>query len=352
MDEKRESANRKTFGKKVSRLRVLPLILAAVLEVLCISPAVATAANITNPVENGAVKTAGSPEIARDSLDMAYDAENSVDGTAVKQYVRVAVIDSGIDEDNTLLDHSKILRAKSYVKGETSCNDRIGHGTAIAGIIQQYAPDALIAPLMYYTAYHSGVPRNGGVPAICEAIYDAVDNYKCKIINISSGITYDSDELKAAIDYAEAKGVIVISAVGNDNKKAADRVFFPAAYETVTGVGAINDENVIAGFSQRNISVTTVMYGVDIKVPGIRNSQRYITVSGTSYAAAALCSLAAGIAEIYPDITPAQFRDLLRSSCRDLGEPGYDIVYGYGVPDIDAIEENLRLLMQTEADMK
>lgn len=269
---------------------------------------------------------------------------------AARLRVTVAVIDSGIDEDNPLLDYSRISQAKSYVDGERSCDDKIGHGTAIAGIIQQYAPDALIAPLMYYTAYPSGVPRNGGIPAICKAIYDAVDSYECKIINISSGITSENDGLKAAIDYAESKGVVVISAVGNDNKTAADRVFYPAAYDTVIGAGAIDAGKVIAGFSQRNKSVTAVMYGVDIKVPGIKNGERYTTVSGTSYAAAALCGIAAGIAEEYPGITPAQFRDLVKSSSRDLGEPGYDTAYGYGIPDIEAIKVSLGLLCGATCD--
>ncbi|HOJ12792.1 MAG TPA: hypothetical protein PK733_19685, partial [Clostridiales bacterium] len=52
-------------------------------------------------------------------------------------------------------------------------------------------------------------------------------------------------------------------------------------------------------------------------------------------------------AEEYPDITPAQFRNLLKSSSQDLGEPGYDIVYGYGVPDTEALKVNLRLLTAT-----
>lgn len=311
-------ANRKTLGKTNRQSRVLPLVLAAVLGVFCITP-------VTVSAEGKAGAGAA--------------------GTAVSgQHVMVAVIDSGIDEDNSLIDYSKLYQAKSYVNGERSCDDKIGHGTAVVGIIQGYAPDAFITPLMYYTTYVSGVPRIGGVSAICKAIYDAVDNYKCKIINISSGITYESDELKAAIDYAESKGVIVISAVGNDNKIAADRVFYPAAYDTVIGVGAIDIEKVVAGFSQRNKSVTTVAYGVDIKVPGIKNGDRYATVSGTSYAAAALCGIAADIVEDYPDISPAQFRSLIKSSCRDLGEPGYDNDYGFGVPDIEALKVNLRLL--------
>jgi len=347
MEETREKINRKTSGKTNGQPRVLPLILAAVLGVFCITPATASAEGKAGAMESETIKARGGIMAAGDIAAMPNAAEASAaeaSAAAAAPRVAVAVIDSGVDEDNPLIDYSKIFHAKSYVDGETSCDDKIGHGTAIVGIIQEYAPDVFIAPLMYYTAYASGVPRNGGVPAICKAIYDAVDNYKCKIINISSGIISESDELKTAIDYAESKGVIVISAVGNDNKTAPGRVFYPAAYDTVIGVGAIDAQKVIAGFSQRNKSVMTVMYGVDIKVPGIKNGERYTTVSGTSYAAAALCGIAAGIAEEYPDITPAQLRNLIKSSSQDLGVPGYDIAYGYGVPDIEALKVNLRLL--------
>jgi hypothetical protein len=267
-----------------------------------------------------------------------------LDGASSPSRVIVAVIDSGIDADNLALDYTKILEAKSYVEGESSCNDRIGHGTAIVGIIQQYAPDAEILPLMYQTRYISGVPRNGGVPAICRAIYDAVDMYGCKIINISSGIFAENDELKEAMEYAESKGVIVISAVGNDNKRVPDRVYYPAAYETVIGVGAVDYEKTAAGFSQKNSSVTAAMYGVGVKAPGIRNSERYVTVSGTSYAAAALCGITAAVVQEYPDITPVQYRELLEVSCEDLGEPGYDFSYGYGMPDVETLRANLRKL--------
>ena len=229
------------------------------------------------------------------------------------------------------------MPGKSYIKGVTSCKDRIGHGTAVAGIIQKYAPNAQLVPLMFYSKYASGVPNNGGVKAICKAIYDAVDSYHCKIINISSGIYSQNDELETAVEYAESKDVIIISAVGNDNKVSSDRIFYPAAYSTVIGVGAIKENFEIANFSQSNRSVMTVMYGVDLQVISIKNGTDYTTVSGTSYSAAIVSGIAAKVAQKYPDITPSEFRRLIGLSCRDLGEPGYDVVYGYGFLDKDRI---------------
>ena len=255
--------------------------------------------------------------------------------------VIIAVIDSGVDADNQVLDYSKILQPKSYVEGENCCNDRIGHGTAIIGIIQKHAPKAFIAPLMYCTTYLSGVVRNGGIPAICNAVYDAVDNYKSKVIIITSGITYDDEELKVAMSYAERKGVIAISAVGNDHRTKSDKVFYPAAYDTVIGVGAVDYGMEIADFSQRNESVITVHYGVNLRVPTIRNGTPYTNVSGSSYAAAAVCGIAACVADEYPDITPKEFRKLIKCSCTDLGDTGYDTAYGYGIIDTELLKRNL-----------
>lgn len=260
------------------------------------------------------------------------------------QAIKVAIIDSGIDENNKHLDYSKILQGKSYIKGIISYEDKIGHGTAVAGIIQSHAPNANLVPLMYYSKYPSGVPLNGGIDAICSAIYDAVDRYKCKIINISSGIYAENVELKAAVAYAESKNVIVIAAVGNTNISASDRVYYPAAYSTVIGVGAIDDNLEIADFSQRNESVMTVTYGTNIEAISIKNSSDYTVVSGTSYAAAALCGIAANAIEEYNSITSDDFRKLIRCSCIDLGEQGYDVIYGYGAIDEQSLLENIQLL--------
>jgi len=247
-----------------------------------------------------------------------------------RQGINIAVIDSGLMESHPAIDYSRILEGKSYVENVDSWADKIGHGTAVTGIIMKHTKDALIRPLMYYTKYPSGVPRNGGISGICDGIYDAIDEYGCKVICISSGIYCKDDMLKEAVEYAESKGVIIISAVGNDNIIDSSRIYYPAAYPTVIGIGAIDENENIADFSQRNDSVMAVMQGVYIEVPCIRNGTPFKIVSGTSYAAAAFCGVVAEMIKERPDITPEELRELVRLSCSDLGEEGYDIDYGYG----------------------
>ncbi len=252
----------------------------------------------------------------------------------------IAIIDTGISNRNGLLEDAKIAEGISYVFPDGDTQDLMGHGTAIAslilgsvdGVIPAGAEDVVLVPLVYYSKYQTGVKLNGGVSAIVQGIYDAIDLYHCQVINLSSGITYDNPDLQAAIDYAESQGVIVVAAVGNNNLTNPNLVFYPAAYDTVVGVGAAQGETV-APFSQQ-AGVFVVAEGVDLQVAGIKNASQYETVSGSSYAAAYVSALAADLLQLYPQMTPADFRQILAQSALDIGVEGYDTDSGYGLLDV------------------
>jgi len=258
--------------------------------------------------------------------------------------VRVAVIDSGFRATTQFVVSADIAPGHNYVFKNAVTTDLIGHGTQTTGIIVGGYHDndeivglgsqATIVPLVWVTKYPSGVWANGGIEALSTAIRDAIDIFDCKIINISSGIISDDVELREAVAYAEEMGAIVISAVGNSNAFAPDLVFYPAAYETVVGVGSVNADSLVSQFSQRTSSVMVTAPGE--RVPWGGNSPRggYATISGTSYSAAYVSAFATLLLSKYPEMTPADFRQLLQDSSRDLGEPGYDTAYGYGVIDV------------------
>jgi subtilisin family serine protease len=156
--------------------------------------------------------------------------------------VRIALIDTGVDLDKGLLDPSKVLPGTNYVFPGAGTDDLVGHGTRVAGIIlgtvdgrlAGAAPDAKLVPLVFYSKYSSGVIKNGGLEVLCRAIYDAVDNWDCKVINLSLAILVDEESLRNAMAYAEKKGVIVVSAVGNENLSEPERVYYPAALPVFT----------------------------------------------------------------------------------------------------------------------
>ena len=260
--------------------------------------------------------------------------------------VRIAIIDTGIREHHVMLEGTAIEQGVNYAFKGATTHDLIGHGTRIAGLIlgssdgtlKGTAPDAVLVPLVYYSKYPSGVRQNGGIDAICQAMYDAIDVYGCQVINISSGVTKPDERLFKAISYAEEKGVIVVSAAGNDHLYKPEHVYYPAAYETVVGVGAANtDLSGAAPFSQRSKGVMLIAPGQDLKVLSIRSGEHFEIASGTSYAAAQVAGLAARLKAAWPNMTPADFRQLLQSTSVDLDEPGYDSATGWGLLDTEAI---------------
>ncbi len=251
----------------------------------------------------------------------------------------IAIIDTGISNHNDLLDMSRVAEGVNYAIPTQDTEDKTGHGTAIAslilgsedGTIPASAENATLIPLVYYSKYQTGVTMNGGITAIIHGIYDAIDLYHCQVINISSGITYDAPALYAAIQYAEEQGVIIVAAVGNNNLNYPDLEFYPATYDTVVGVGAALDDTV-APFSQR-AGVTVVTDGVSLQVAGIKNASDYNWVSGTSYSAAYVSALAADLLQLYPQMTPADFRQILAQSAQDIGAEGFDADSGFGLLD-------------------
>ncbi len=255
----------------------------------------------------------------------AVETENSV---------RIAIIDTGISTQ--ALDSGQIAQGKNYILPKEDTEDKINHGTAIASLIIG-KPDrellgvyseARLVPLVYYSLEGKSVVK-GDAAMLAQIIYDAVDVFSCRVINLSAGVLIDSNELKDACEYAEKKGVVIVSAVGNDNQSAPQNIYYPAAYDTVIGVGSINENREISRFSQRNSSVSLVTGGEDLWVA--RASGRMTHVSGTSYASAFVSSAAARIMSENQELTPAEVRRILYESATDMGEAGYDQESGYGV---------------------
>ncbi len=253
--------------------------------------------------------------------------------------VKIAIIDTGISTER--LDEARISEGRNYVSDTDG--DLVGHGTRIASLIigaqngelsiPDSAPNAELVPLTYYSKYPSGVPINGGVETIVRAIYDAVDEFSAKVILISSGVYESTEELETAVLYAEDKGVTVVSAVGNDGD---ERLMYPAAYETVIGVGSVDPEGVRSDFSQRSAALTLVAPGEELRAVSIRSGRFFEAVSGTSFAAAYVAAASAVLLEAEPELTPSELRELLTSTASDLGDEGYDLETGHGLLNLEA----------------
>ena len=257
---------------------------------------------------------------------------------AVGQDVRIAVIDSGIYSNHPDIDDSLILPGKNYFTGNDNTSYDALHGTRVAGIIAAIrnndigingiADKVQIVPLKCFEYDVTSLDR------IINAIYDAIDVYGCNILNMSFGTYINTQDLSNAMQYAESKGVITIAAVGNTGDT---RVYYPAGYDTVIGVGGVDTAGIVSVSSQKNHSVTISAPGELIVSTAYSGEglPQYTTDGGTSIATPHVTALAAIVKSIHPDITPAEFRQLLINTADDAGSPGWDDSYGYGYLNIE-----------------
>tara|TARA_X000000950_G_scaffold275899_1_gene362949 strand:- start:730 stop:1653 length:924 start_codon:yes stop_codon:yes gene_type:complete len=199
----------------------------------------------------------------------------SVEASALEG-INVAVIDTGVD-----VNHPN-LRGRIWFKNEPATNkkfgmdfsplngkvstrphDQNGHGTHIAGIIAKINPKARLQIIKYYNPKASGEENlRATIRALKYAIELDVD-----IINYSSGGPESSAAEKSLFALARKKGIIVVSAAGNEFRDI-DTVgaagFYPASYSmsNIITVGAL-DSNM-----RRVASSNWGKRSIDIFAPG------------------------------------------------------------------------------------
>jgi subtilisin family serine protease len=189
-----------------------------------------------------------------------------------------------------------------------------GHGTFIAGLIALIAPSAKIMPIRAFSP--DGV---SDAFSVAQGIKYAVD-HGARVINLSFGSTEDSPVMHDAVSYAHQRGVLLVAAVGNEDKGNDSSPQFPANWSgEVMGIAALDDNNRKAAFSNYGSNVSVSARGVNLVslYPQINNTPDYATWSGTSFAAPLAT---AGAALILEDNPRRNARDLLESTATSIDD--------------------------------
>ncbi|MFC7977848.1 type VII secretion-associated serine protease mycosin [Streptomyces cinereoruber] len=266
--------------------------------------------------------------------------------------VRVAVIDTGVDDVNPQLRTAVDAKAgKDYLKpdkknpspgdekrGKTDGTvDEIGHGTKVAGIIAArprkgtgfvgLAPEATIIPIR-----QNDEKNSGKTDTMAQAIDWAVAK-DAHVINISQDTTQalsPDSTLARAVANAISKGVVVVASAGNDGMDGTLKNTYPAAFPGVLAVASSDRNNERAAFSQSGTFVGVAAPGVDIvsTVPG----GGQCVDNGTSFSAPYVAGVAALLRAKYPKWTPAQIvARIEQTAVRSVN--GHDNHVGWGVVD-------------------
>ena len=289
------------------------------------------------------------------------------------QGVTVAVLDTGIAYSNRTpykrspdFTSGQFVKGYDYVDRDSYPNDNNGHGTHVAGTIAEATNNGVAVAGLAYGAKMMPVRvldanGEGNASDIARGVRFAVKN-KAKLINLS--LEFDSrvrasdiPQILDALDYARRKGVLVVGATGNEG---ADAVSYPARSSAVMAVGSTTEDGCISEFSNggSGIDIVAPGGGLDARVPGDSRCRQSFngrgiyqvtflgksvtrfglpgTYEGTSMAAphvtaAAALAIATGVVGSSP--SPSTLQRHLERTARDLGIPGADSLYGWGLLD-------------------
>ncbi|GAA2216368.1 type VII secretion-associated serine protease mycosin [Nonomuraea monospora] len=222
-----------------------------------------------------------------------------------------------------------------------------GHGDARKGGVLGVAPAAKV--LSVRVTLENGDPRRekqraGWRDALAEGIRYAAD-HGADVISMSlgggSGAWEGSAAEEEAVQYAIAKGAVLVASSGNDGEQG-NRKNFPAAYPGVIAVGAVDRRLKVAPFSNKQDYVSVVAPGTEIVTADGADS--YVVGDGTSSAAALVAGIAALVRSAHPGLSPYHVRMAVELGTRRRPADGYSPAYGHGVANaLLALREAARL---------
>ena len=256
------------------------------------------------------------------------------------QNVKVGIFDSGIDIDHpdlTVAGGVNFIPDASGLVDPNAFDDCNGHGTHVAGIVGAanngthtvgVAPKAQLYAMRFFDCLGGGATLDRELAGIEWAIDNGMD-----VVNMSFGcctvvvqgqrvhvpVARESEE--AAMNAAYARGIVLIAASGNGSlvngtSVTEPAVAYPAAYASVVAVGATDDEDMLAGFSQ---------FGTDqeLTAPGVSNVSSFLVGKGTAAELTVDSDGGRGLAS-----TPLQFAGLTKKQ----GITAAAVFAGLGTP--------------------
>ena len=183
--------------------------------------------------------------------------------------VRVAIVDTGyahsaVEPSGTVLDGANVIGERQDVPtddGDDYLDPAAGHGTFIAGIIEQIAPGCALQIVDVLTTYGDGDEVT--IATALLALADQEGDDHVHFANLSFG-GYSPSAMSAlafAIAKLQANGTVVVASAGND---ATCVPMYPASLPGVVGVAALDEDGAAAPFTNYGPWVRAATQGVNI----------------------------------------------------------------------------------------
>jgi subtilisin family serine protease len=275
-----------------------------------------------NHIYSGGGAAGGAPSRA-----LGESTEPTGQDAPAQSRVRIGLLDSGVDATHPVFRDS-LIRA-------WGCDNHAvpaAHGTAVASLLVGRSevfhgvhPDAEL----YAADVYCGRPTGGAVDTLVAAFGWMVQE-RVPVINVSL-VGPKNAMLERVIADLIAAGYIVVAAVGNDGPAAPP--LYPASYQHVVGVTAVDAHRQVLVEAAHGPQVMFASPGADLAAAG--SNHGYAAVRGTSFAAPFVAALLApGLTAPNPADAAAAI-DALAKTAVDLGPPGRDLTYGFGLVGAD-----------------
>jgi serine protease AprX len=304
------------------------------------------------------------------------------------QGVGVAVVDSGIAARHSAVSR-QIVASVDLASTATGTDDEFGHGTHVAGIIAGQASTATegtgVAPGARLINVRVLGPNGAGYTSDVIAGIDWVianrERYNIRVLNLSLGHPVmepsATDPLCQAVARAFSAGIVVVASAGNGGRTSDGRMVLggissPGNSPFAITVGALSTkgtttrgDDTVASYSSRGPTKFEFAVKPDVTAPGTRivapealnswissnypqfhtsgfGNNSYMSLSGTSMAAAVVSGGVALLLQANPGLTPAQVKLALQTTSTYMADAG---LIGGGAGSI-----NLRAARQVAND--
>lgn len=277
-------------------------------------------------------------------LDFDMDATDAWDLTTGDPSVVVVVLDTGIQQDHPDINQ---IPGADFTGGGTGGgpgNPCEAHGTAVAGCVSAIinngvgvvgvAPGCKVAsarPFVANTTVCDGSWLGGSSETV--AALNWAQAIGARVTNNSNYYGFTSSAIADTYAATRAAGIVHFASAGNFS---ASGVTYPSSLPSVNAVAAMARNGTRAGFSNWGP-------GLDFSAPGVAilttdrtgnagySSGDLVSIDGTSFASPYSAGVAALVISYIPNLTAFQVEGLMQSGCTELGQPGYDTEFGWGM---------------------
>lgn len=245
---------------------------------------------------------------------------------------KVCVIDTGYN-----LGHPDLPGINDGVTGQANnsavgnwYNDGNGHGTHVAGTIAAYDNNEGVVGVYPGVDLHIvKIFNDNGQWTYASDLIEAISQCQdagSNVVNMSLGGGSSSTTERNAMQSFTDAGMLLVAAAGNDGNSAKS---YPASYDAVMSVAAVDSNENRASYSQYNDQVEIAAPGSAVQSTYPTNT--YAALSGTSMATPHVAGGAALVWSYFPQCSNNQIRNALNATAEDKGSAGRDNFYGYGL---------------------